>query len=93
MGSETQVDQDWLSPCFFTLGWAHSQLSLSLSRALGPPAPSSELKDAGLAWPGAGISGPLAVTLALKPGLAAWLTDFLGNHFIYTKQEESNSIN
>lgn len=93
MGSERQVDQDWLLPCFFTLGWAHSQLSLSLSRALGPPAPSSELKDARLAWPGGGISGLQAVMLALKPGLAAWLTDFLGNYFIYTKQEESNSIN
>lgn len=93
MGSERQVGQDWLLPCFFTLGWAHSQLSSSLSRALGPPAPSSELKDAGLAWSGGGISGPQAVLLALKPGLAAWLTGFLGNYFIYTEQEESNSIN
>lgn len=29
---------------------------------------------------------------AWELGLPAWLTDFLGNYFIYTKQEESNSI-
>lgn len=29
---------------------------------------------------------------AWELGLAAWLTDFLDNYFIYTEQEESNSI-
>lgn len=29
---------------------------------------------------------------AWELGLPAWLTDFLDNYFIYTKQEESNSI-
>lgn len=34
----------------------------------------------------------LAAMSAWELGLAAWLTDFLDNYFIYTEQEESNSI-
>ena len=67
--------------------WAGPTLSL-----VPPgPGPCSEPTDTGWAWLDGGISGPPAVMSAWEPELAAWLTDFLCNYFIYTEQEESNS--
>lgn len=87
-----ETHPNWLSQCFFTLGWARSQLSSSRSRALGPPAPSSEPTDTGWAWLSGGISGPPAVMSAWEPEVAAGsLTSSVITSFTQSRKNPTQS--